>query len=124
MSDISTTETQDNMDNNDDIVNPYQELQVEDKSYNMNNLEEVKQAKQVVEERRKQLQNDELTEYENKSTIMGKGGRSQLLYDEKRIQLAEQYHNSKHDMTWEEQNEVAQDTVTVVAAVRRHQGKF
>ena len=51
--------------------------------------------------------------------VFGIGGRSELLYDQVRARLAVQYHEGKHNMTWEEQHDAAEKVVRIRAIQTR-----
>jgi hypothetical protein len=68
---------------------------------------------------RQKMRDGTLDDYEGRSTDWGKGGRSRLLYDEVRGHLAQDYHEGKTGLTWEQQNQEAMKKVKIVAVMNR-----
>lgn len=68
---------------------------------------------------RAKLKLDELNKYEGKSTEWGGGGRSRLLYDQVRANLAQEWHEGRTSMSWENQHQEAMKVVRVVAIKNR-----
>lgn len=101
----------------------YQHIEVNGEDYDLSDREEAYEARDELAEYRQQLRDGELDEYEDHPTEYRGGGRTRLLYDEVRAQLAVDYHEGKHDMTWEEQDQEAKNTQRIVAIVRAKQGK-
>jgi len=97
-------------------------LEASDKQYDLTDANEAKEALIDIQKKRQALRDGELEEYEETGTNMWVGGRTRLLYDEVRAQLAIDFHEGEHDMTWEEQSEAADDIRLKVAKVRRAQG--
>ena len=73
--------------------------------FDLRNFEEVEEARNKLEDYRKELREGDLYEYEGRSTELWQGGRSRLLHDELMIKLARDYHFGKHNLTYEQMNE-------------------
>lgn len=76
-------------------------LEIEDKRYKLDDPKEAQKALDHARERRQQLRDGELDEYEGKGTDYGQGGRTRLLYDELVAEMAVDKHKGKHSLSWE-----------------------
>lgn len=100
----------------------YERLEVNGEEFDLRDPENVDDALEELREYRQELRNGELDEYDGKSTDLWKGGRSELLYDEIRAKLAEDFHEGKHTLTWDEQNIEAKRIIKIRAAQLKTQG--
>jgi len=82
----------------------YEKLDVNGQEYDLRKRNEVHEAQEATEDYREDLRYGELDEYEEKSTEPFGGGRSRLFYDELRTRMACDYHDGKHDLSWEQQD--------------------
>lgn len=103
----------------DDQIVEYKILEADDLVYDLADENEARQCEEALQEKRQQLNERQLTQYEGKATQFGIGGRSALLYDQVRARLAVQYHEGRHDMSWEEQHEAAEKVVRIRAIQTR-----
>lgn len=83
----------------------YEKLEINGEDFDLRNFEEVEEARNKLEDYRKELREGDLYEYEGRSTELWQGGRSRLLHDELMIKLARDYHFGKHNLTYEQMNE-------------------
>lgn len=104
-----------------DIDGDASTLEAGDQQYDLTDTDEASQALTDIKQKRQALRAGELDEYEDTGTDMWVGGRTRLLYDEVRAQLAVDLHEGEHDMTWEEQSEAADDIRLKVARIRKAQ---
>jgi hypothetical protein len=88
--------------------------------YDLKDPDQVSDLQENLQAKRNDLKAGQLKRYENHSTEWGGGGRSRLLYDSVRANLAQQYHAGEHDMTWQEQHEEAEKVKRIVAIRNRH----
>jgi hypothetical protein len=114
----------DSQDKEDEEVEDFSKLEVQGTEYDLSSKESAEQALNTIRDFRAQLKNNQLDEYEEKSTEYGKGGRSRLMYDELRADLAVKYWNGEHQLDWEEQHEAANNIKAVKAAQMKAQGKW
>lgn len=111
----------------DDISLPplgFERLHINGESYDLRDPGEVDKALDRVHHFREQLQNGDLDEYEGRSTDYGNGGRARLFHDELRVKFAEDFHEGKHDLTWEQQELESQRLIQIRASQTRAQGKW
>ncbi len=94
----------------------YERLEVNGEEYDLRKAEETEAAQEATENYRKDLRMGELDEYEDKPTEPFGGGRSRLFYDELRTKMANDYHEGKHDLSWDEQHEECQRIIKIRAA--------
>lgn len=91
-------------------------------------LHDLKDPDQVIDlieqlkARRADLNRGELPKYEGRSTDWGGGGRSRLLYDQVRADIAQDYHEGSHSITWKGQHQKAMTVVKIVAI--KHRARF
>jgi hypothetical protein len=97
----------------------FEKLICGENSYDLRDDDQAEDALEDANQKRNDLNNGQLSEYEGKSTDFGGGGRSRLLYDQVRAQMAVDYHEGKHDMTWAQQHEQAQQVVALRAQQAR-----
>jgi hypothetical protein len=109
-------------DGTDEEVENYAELDVNGQAFDLTSKENAEQALSVIRDYRQQLKNNALDEYEERSTEFGKGGRSKLMYDELRADLAVRYWNGEHQLDWEEQHEAAENIRSIRAIQAKESG--
>jgi hypothetical protein len=97
----------------------FEKLVCGDNTYDLRDDDQAEDALNEANQKRNDLNNNQLAEYEGKSTEFGEGGRSRLLYDQVRAQMACDYHEGKHDMTFQQQHEQAQQVVALRAQQAR-----
>lgn len=112
---------EENFDHRFDTDGDASTLEAGEKQYNLSRADEAEQALEEIKAKRQALKDKDLSSYEDISTEYGVGGRTRLLYDQVRAQLAVGFHNGEHDMSWEEQSEAADDTRIKVAKIRKAQ---
>lgn len=88
--------------------------------YDLRDSDQVNTLQESMKSYRNDLINGELKTYEGHSTEFGKGGRARLLYDTERSNLAEEYHEGRHNMSWSEQSQEAMKVVRIVAIRNRN----
>jgi hypothetical protein len=114
------------LDDMDDVgeeasIQEYRMLEAGDQIYDMADETEARQLEDILQQKREELNERQLLQYEGKATQFGLGGRSELLYDQVRARLAVRFHEGKHDMNWEEQHEAAEKVVRIRAIQTRAQ---
>ena len=87
--------------------------------YDLRDSDQVNDAMEQIKSDRNELQLGNLKTYEGHSTEWGGGGRARLLYDQVRIDLAQEYHEGRHGMGWEAQHHEAMKVVRIVAVRNR-----
>jgi hypothetical protein len=105
-----------------DTDNDPSTLEVDGQRYDLDNPKEAQLALKRTQQKRAALNDGSLDEYEGRGMDMGEGGRTRLLYDELRAKMACDYHTGKHEMTWQEQSEKADEIRGIRAAQLRKQG--
>lgn len=125
--DILNDDDDNGYDEDDNHYNPENSLKPDlsmlDANGDLHDLKDPDQVNDLVEELKEarfKLHNGKLKTYEGKSTDWGGGGRSRLLYDQVRVDLASDYHSGKNDMSWQEQHEEAMQVVKIVAVKNRN----
>jgi hypothetical protein len=114
----------DPQDSEEDEVEDFSKLEVNETEFDLSTKEGAEDALNTIREYRAQLKNNNLEEYEDKSTDYGQGGRSRLMYDELRADLAVRYWGGEHQLDWEEQHEAANNIKAIKAAQMKAQGKW
>jgi hypothetical protein len=109
-------------DNQEDEVVDYSQLEVQDQTFDLGSKEGAEQALATIQGYRQQLRDNNLSEYEEKSTEYGRGGRGRLMYDELRADLAVRYWNGEHQLDWQEQHDAAENIKSIRAIQSREQG--
>ena len=97
----------------------FEKLICGDNVYDLRNKDEATEARLETAEARQQLRDGQLVSWEGKSTDFGEGGRSRLLYDEVRAQMAVDKFDGKHEMTYQQMHEEAQQIVALRAQQAR-----
>lgn len=92
-------------------------LEVQDYQFDLSNPSQAQKAFDFVLFQRQALKDGNLDNYEGKSTDFGGGGRTALLYDQLRAQMAVDFHKGKHDMSWAEQSTEA-DRIRSIRAIQ------
>ena len=87
--------------------------------YDLRNSDEVNDLQEQVKADRNELREGTLKKYEGRSTDWGGGGRARLLYDQCRVDLAQEYHEGRHSMEWKDQHQEAMKIVRIVAIRNR-----
>ena len=87
--------------------------------YDLRDVDQVGDLQEKVKSDRNDLRAEKLAKYENHSTDWGKGGRARLLYDQVRADLATEYHEGRHNMSWQQQHEEAVKVRRIVAIKNR-----
>lgn len=85
----------------------FEGLTVNGEKFDLRDPSSVQEGLNQVKEYRKLLNSNQLDTYDNKSTEMFGGGKSNLRYDEIRLQIAEDYHKGKHFLSFDEQHQEA-----------------
>jgi hypothetical protein len=121
---LDTTDNNDTYQGEDLTIPPkrFEKLEVNGEIYDLRDPDNVQEAKETTHEYREQMQDNNLPEYEGRSTEIWGGGRSKLLYDELRAKLAEDFHKGKHSMTWDQQDIEAKRIIKIRAAQLKAQG--
>jgi hypothetical protein len=88
--------------------------------YDLRDPDQVNDLQEQIKSDRNDLQIGELPKYEGHSTDWGGGGRARLLYDQVRVDLAQEYHEGRHHMSWTEQYQEAMKVVRIVAVKNRN----
>jgi hypothetical protein len=114
----------DPQDSEEDEVEDFSKLEVNETEFDLSTKEGAEDALNTIREYRAQLKNNNLEEYEDKSTDYGQGGRSRIMYDELRADLAVRYWDGEHQLDWEEQHEAANNIKAIKAAQMKAQGKW
>jgi hypothetical protein len=91
-------------------------LEVNGKKFDLRNPVDAARAHDEVMTYRSHLRNGDLSEYEGRGTDFGDGGRSQLLHDQARAEMAMDFHKGSHSMNWQEQCAEADHVVGLRAA--------
>lgn len=140
MEDLSDGEQEDNKEqeqdsdanNSDDVYDGedlslpplrYEKLEVNGQVYDLRDAREAHEAQKVMDDYRMRVRKGEVFEYEGKSTKMWSGGRSRILYDEIRADMAVDYHEGNYDVSWEQQDQEARRIIEIRAATLKAQGK-
>ena len=103
------------IDHIDDIVGQeflphrFEGLTVDGIKFDMRDPSQVQEAKTLLQQYRIDLNNGNLLKYDGKSTEIFGGGKSNLRYDEIRVQIAEEYHQGKNSLSFEDQHLLAKD---------------
>lgn len=100
----------------------YEKLDINGHEYDLRKQDDIFRAMDRASDYRQDLREGDLDEYEGKSTEPWGGGRSRLLYDEIRIKMAIDYHQGKHDISWEQQDAEAKRIIKIRATQFRTQG--
>jgi hypothetical protein len=88
--------------------------------YDLRDSDQVNDLQEQIKSDRNDLQIGELPKYEGHSTDWGGGGRARLLYDQVRVDLAQEYHEGRHHMSWTQQHQDAMKVVRIVAVKNRN----
>lgn len=135
MEDISDGEQDDNSQDDadkgdvyegDDLSLPpqrYEKLEVNGETYDLRDARQAHEAQKVMDDYRARVRKGEIFDYEGRSTKMWSGGRSRILYDEIRTDMAVDYHEGGYDISWEQQHQEAQRIIKIRAAQLKAQGK-
>jgi len=126
--DADDTDEDDSEDNNTDdedddygasiATKPYM-LNANGDLFDLRDPDQVNTLQEIMKSYRNKLVNGELKTYEGHSIEFGKGGRARMLYDVDRIDLAEGYHEGRHNLSWDDQHEESMKVVRIVAAKNR-----
>jgi hypothetical protein len=90
-------------------------LHADGELHDLNDSDQVTDLNEQLKLKRQELKAGELEKYEGRKTEWGGGGRSRLLYDQVRVNLAAEHHAGQNNMTWTEQHEEAMQVVKIVA---------
>jgi len=93
----------------------YEKLEANGELYDLRKPQEAREALEATQDYREDLREGELEIYEDKPTEPFGGGRTRLFYDELRAKMAHDYHEGKHDLSWEQQHEEAQRIIKIRA---------
>jgi len=110
----------------DDLSLPpqrYEKLEVNGETYDLRNAQEAHEAQKVMDEYRARVRKGEIFDYEGRSTKMWSGGRSRILYDEIRTDMAVDYHEGDYNVSWEQQHKEAEKIISIRAAQLKAQGR-
>ena len=88
--------------------------------FDLRDPDQLGDAMEQLKSDRNDLQLGQLTKYEGHSTDWGGGGRARLLYDQVRVDLAQEYHEGRHHMSWLNQHQDAMKVVRIVAVKNRN----
>ena len=120
MDSLDTTDRPADMDNEggmpEDLTLPpkrYEKLNVNGEDYDLRKAEDAEAAQEATKDYRQRLYDGELDEYEDRITEPGNGGRIRLWYDELRAQLATDFHDGKHTLTYDQQHDEAQRIMNI-----------
>ena len=82
----------------------FEGLNINGERFDLRNPQDVERGLEQVKEYRKLLNSDQLDKYDDKNTKRFGGGRSNLRYDEIRLKMADDYHQGKHSMSFDQQH--------------------
>jgi hypothetical protein len=83
--------------------------------YDLKDPDQVIDLVEHLKDKRQDLNDSQLSKYEGRSTDWGGGGRSRLLYDQVRAKLAQEHHEGRHNMSWQDQHAEGMKVVKIVA---------
>jgi len=87
--------------------------------FDLRDYNSVNDLKEYLMSKRNELREGTLSKYENHSTDWGGGGRARLLYDQVRVDLAQEYHEGRHGMSFLDQHQEAMKVIRIVAIKNR-----
>jgi hypothetical protein len=112
----SNTNSDDDEDQKNQVPQDFSMMSCGSQLFDLKDPTQAQAALESTEANRAKLNDGQLATYEGKSTEFGQGGRSNLLYDHVRADLAVEKHQGTENGTWRDHHNEALKVVQVVAA--------